>query len=117
MGRGLSDLQKTILRVGADEAVAKKFREECNAHADELGPAHPFYAIAARPNNAYRVHSSTIYDICYPAPAAITAANRVAMSKAFKRLVDRGLMKEREGRTCWFLTPEGVLKGQELLGN
>ena len=105
MGRGLSDLQKTILKIGADEVAASKQRE--------------WMQKLSTSGNPYAVVSTSVYDICYPPPEPITAANRVAMSKAIKRLVERGLVEPRNGRMTmvWYLTPEGVAKGKELLAN
>ena len=117
MGRGLSELQKTILMVGANEEKAERSRESLRKSLEGMDQSHPLFALFSRPSSPYRVNSSTVYDICYPPPAPITPANRVAMSKAFKRLVQRGLIEERNGRICWFLTPAGVAMGQELMAN
>jgi hypothetical protein len=137
MGRGLSELQKFILTDSFDEFQRiKEWQAECDkrhphlAKAEELPADHPFAAMAAASKarratrselNTYgtRIHQG-FYN-CYDPDdwRAPTPAQRVAVSKAFSRLVDRGLAVK--GNTpCgpgYFLTHGGEAKAMELLGN
>ena len=81
----------------------------------------------------YRVTTSDLYHFNYGIPWSdyrwkgqptftideVTAAMRTCVSKALRRLCDRGLMVNARGYGSggYCLTPEGVAKAESLMGN
>ena len=120
MGRGLSQLQKTILLTALDSAAEQQESwARCNANCLAHG-----YPTHEREHHEYcATHGTHIHQRvygCYDDRAwrDPTPAQRVTVSKAFKRLQERGLVAEKKHYGGLFhLTREGVATAQQLSAN
>lgn len=135
MGRGLSTLQKTILSVAADSAQADKKQKESleDAYQESLSTeswlADHFKNMLSNqtPIHYYQTNSQHIYHHHYGIPCVSTEDGlkvteppsngvKVSVSRAFKRLCERGLMKPNGKHKGEFqLTAEGLQKAIDLM--
>lgn len=103
MGRGLSTLQRRILRLAYDKGAV------CDEGGDDLSPE--LLTVAAKvgrvPKQAPTLRYRDIHRECFdvedtPAPQAV----RTSTSRAVRRLEERGLLVVRVN--AWTGTPRGV---------
>ena len=146
MGRGLSDLQKNILTL-AYEAHEPGKDQAIKAYEDGLKNNRPFnFDPLARMSGSgfdsspawhdgfrhwHRVTTSEIYHFFFGCPwneyrwagnpmfvdPPPSNSVRVVVSKALKRLADRGLIGKLDDSRGWFLSPDGVKVAEKLMAN
>jgi hypothetical protein len=121
MGRGLSTLQREILLEALETAPRHQEQEERRKAllASQGRPWEPY----AGNQNHHRTCGIAIHRRVYGCYQEDnwrdpTPAQRVAVSKAFKRLQERGLVDERKCHTgAFLLTAEGLETAKTLLAN
>lgn len=134
MGRGLSDLQKAALTLAVtldpqhkknkwqrgviDEEKAAERNNQLKAFLGKEGDCVP------DPENVttYHLEPWELIDNYYCQQCYPSNAQQVAVSKALRRLVDRGLMFKLDKRGTTYgnrfnLTDEGLAKASQLLTN